>query len=121
MEVLNYYRKNARNLTFTTRQTTSEIILTKGMVILDKASIEGCDLNEVELMLSYVEEGQSKSVTKRFRNFANYRMLTGHRVDFMKSISHKCWINITEPTRLRFNLEGLDSGNVLLNYFIIRL
>jgi len=121
MEVLNYYRKNARNLTFTTLKTASEIILTKGMVILDEASIEGCDFNKVELMLSYVEDGQNKKVKKRFRNFTYYRIPTGHKVDFMKSISQKCWINITEPTRLRFNLEGLGGGNVLLNYFIIRL
>ena len=112
---------NKRSIFFTAMKKSAEIVITKGLVVLNKAQLSNCDFEQIELNLSYTEDGQANTVNRPFKNYSHKKIVHGYKVDFMKNITHPCWVNITEPTRLRFDLKGMGHGSVELNYFVIRL
>ncbi len=112
---------NKRSIFFTSMKKSAEIVITKGLVVLNKAQLSNCDLVKIELNLSYTEDGQANNVKRPLKNYSHKKITHGYIVDFMKNITHPCWVNITEPTRLRFDLKGMGDGSVELNYFVIRL
>ena len=109
------------SILFTAMKKSTEIVITEGLVVLNRAQLSNCDFEQIELNLSYTKDGQGNNAKRPFKNYSHKRIMQGYIVDFMKNITHPCWVNITEPTRLRFDLKGMGNGSVELNYFVIRL
>jgi len=118
---LTYRKGNYRKLQFNALNKTTEMIITNGILVLDKATLSNCKHNDIVIHLSYQEENNIKTVTKPLSQFTTTPTRTGYHVDFMKNVTVSCWLNITEPTRLKIDITGMSGGKVDLDVFVIRI
>ena len=112
-----YYRQ----LQFNAIQKSSEIVLSHGLVILDNARLSGCNISNIEIKLSYLKDNTVITVKKSLKNYHNTVNRTGYTVNFTRNVTVPCWVNITQPTKLKIDVSGMGGGTVNLEYFVLRL
>ncbi len=112
---------NYQKLQFNALNKTAEMIITSGLVVIDKAKLSKCNQNDIVIHLSFQEENSVKTVKKPLSQFTTTPTRTGYYVDFMKNVTVSCWLNITEPTRLKIDVTGMGSETIHLECFVLRL
>lgn len=112
---------NYRKLQFNALNKSSELIITNGMVVLDNAQLRYCNQKDIVVNLTYLGDDGLITVKKPLSQFTSTPTGTGYYVDFMKNISNSCWVNITQPSRLKIDVSGMGSGTIFLECFVLRL
>jgi hypothetical protein len=112
---------NYRKLQFNALNKSSELIITHGLVVLDKAKLSYCNQKDIVVSLTY--QGDEGIITKKksLSQFTSTPTGTGYNVDFLKNVTVSCWVNITQPSRLKIDVTGMGSGTVFLECFVLRL
>jgi hypothetical protein len=64
-----------KTLMFTAMNRSVDVVLTGGIVVLDKAKVSNCEIDNLELNMTYMEEGKVKSRKKLFHLFIKKRRI----------------------------------------------
>lgn len=64
-----YNPANIKSLVFNPESCYSEIILTEGIVILNRAKVSNCEINDLQLNMPYTEEGLVMTKKRLFHRF----------------------------------------------------
>jgi hypothetical protein len=116
-----YKKGNYRKLQFNGYNQSTEMVITSGLVVLDNARLSSCNLNDIVVQLSYKEDNSDIIVKKPLKQFINTQTEDGYNVDFLRNVTVSCWVNITQPTRLKIDISGMGHGIIYLEYFVLKL